>query len=659
MISINSVSVSFSGIDLFKNISLVINERDRIGLVGKNGVGKSTLMKVIMGQQSTDSGTVAIPDGKTIGYLKQEIDFSGSRSVLDEAKSAFEELNRLKKREQEIQEELTHREDYESDSYSKIIEELGAIHIRLEMIDDGKEDMRTEQVLLGLGFSRNDFKRSLSEFSGGWQMRVELAKLILQQPDLLLLDEPTNHLDIDSIIWLEGFFQEYPGAIMMISHDRKFLDNITNRTVEIVAGKVYDYSVSYSKFEVLRMDRVNQQQAAFDNQQKYIAQQERFIERFRAKNTKAKQVQSKIKQLEKLDKVQIDDLDKNAIKFRFPPAPRSGDVAVKARDVSKTYGNHRVFSDAEFDIFRGERVAFVGRNGQGKSTLVKMIVGDESAEGELKIGHNVEIGYYAQVQEKTLDPDLNIEQVIENSATGEMAKIHKVRGLLGAFLFGPEDYEKKVKVLSGGEKSRLALAKLLLRECNLLILDEPTNHLDMSAKEVLKNALIDYNGTLIVVSHDRDFLEGLTDRTFEFTDGKVKEHLGGIDDFLSQYKITSFREFESGPSKMKSESKPAPKESSAPAPGKNGLTYQQKKEKEKELKKLKNNLSSLERKVESTEKELKDIEAILADPEKAKSDSSQDIFFQHAEIQKKLDEYLHRWEKTGADMERLSEELND
>lgn len=664
MIGVNSVSVSFSGIDLFKEISFVINERDRIGLVGKNGVGKSTLMKIILGLQEPDSGSVSLPDGRSIGYLSQEMVFDGTKTVMAESLTAFAELNKLREREAEIQKELTEREDYESDSYAAIIDELGVIHQRLEIIDDGKEVMRCEQILLGLGFKRHDFDRKIGEFSGGWQMRVELAKLILKQPDLLLLDEPTNHLDIDSILWLESFFQDYPGAIMMISHDRMFLDNVTNRTIEIVAGKVYDYAVSYSKFEMLRGERVLQQQATFENQQKYIAQQERFIERFKAKSSKAKQAQSKMKQLDKLVKVSVDDLDKNAIKFRFPPAPRSGDVTVKAREVAKNYGDNHVMTHVDFDIFRGERVAFVGKNGQGKSTLVKMIVGDESGGGELKIGHNVDIGYYAQVQEKSLNPELTIENIIENEATGENAKIHKVRGLLGAFLFGADDFDKKVKVLSGGEKSRLALAKLLLRECNLLILDEPTNHLDMSAKAVLKQALKDYNGTLIVVSHDREFLQGLTDRTFEFAGGRVKEHIGGIDEFLAQYQFTNFRDLEGQkdePAKKKQEqqAKPNPKQDEPAAENaseKKQLSYQERKDRDKEIKKLKNALSNLEKKVSEQEEALADIEKKLANPSEEGAKNQTDIFFKHADVQKKLDEYLLRWEKTGEELERLSEE---
>ncbi len=653
MISLNGISVSFSGTDLLKNISLVINERDRIGLVGKNGVGKSTLLKIILGFQEPDGGSVVIPDGRKIGYLPQEMVFEGTQTIWTETQRAFQELNDFKGREIEIQKELVERTDYESDSYQRIIDELGAIHIRLEIIDDGKGEQKAEQILLGLGFKREEFDRKITEFSGGWQMRVELAKLILQAPDLLLLDEPTNHLDIDSIMWLEDFFSEYPGAILMISHDRMFLDNITNRTIEIVKGKIYDYGVSYSQYLTIREDRIEQQKAAFDNQQRYINQQERFIERFKAKASKAKQAQSKLKQLDKLDRVQIDETDSSSIRFKFPKAPRSGDVAVKARDCGKAYGPKQIFNDVDFDIFRGERVAFVGRNGMGKSTMIKMIVGDETGEGFLQTGHNVEVGYYAQIQEKTLDPESTVEKVIEDEATGDNAKIHRVRALLGAFLFGSEDYNKKIKVLSGGEKSRLALAKLLLRECNLLILDEPTNHLDLSAKEVLKQALIEYNGSLIVVSHDREFLQGLTDRTFEFKDGNVREHIGTIDDFLSGYQIRSFREFEKDGEKKKKEvkaTKPQKQENS-------GLSNKEKRDKEKELKQLNNSLRSLERKVEKQESEIADLEVLMSDPSEMQKSENKDMFHTHADMQRKLDEYMMHWEKVGAEVDELGVQL--
>jgi len=650
LISLNNISVSFSGIDLFKDISLVINERDRIGLVGKNGVGKSTLLKIILNFQQPDTGTVIIPDGRKVGYLPQEIVFEGNQTIWSETLKAFAEINDLKNRDLEIQKELTDRTDYESDSYSAIIDELGAIHMRLEMIDDGKTEQRAELVLLGLGFKREDFTRKISEFSGGWQMRVELAKLILMQPDLLLLDEPTNHLDIDSIMWLEDFFKEYPGSIMMISHDRMFLDNITNRTVEIVKGKIYDYSVSYSRFFILRQERIDQQKATFENQQKYINQQERFIERFKAKASKAKQAQSKMKQLDKLERVHIDETDGSKIRFRFPPAPRSGDVVLKARNSKKAYGDSTIFSGVDFDIFRGERIAFVGRNGQGKSTMIKMVVGEEHGEGELAIGHNVEIGYYAQIQEKTLNQESTVEKVIEDAATGDNAKIHKVRALLGAFLFGPDDYEKKVKVLSGGEKSRLALAKLLLKPSNLLILDEPTNHLDISAKETLKEALNSFDGTLIVVSHDREFLQGLTDRTFEFKEGKVKEHIGTIDNFLANYKIQSFREFEGAKEKKQKELEKAKVETKASE--NSGLSNKERKEKEKDWKRLKNTMSNLEQKIEEAEKSLADMEEKMHNPDAAKENPN--MFYEHADVQRQLDEDMKRWEEVGEEFSDLS-----
>ena len=629
---------------------MVINERDRIGLVGKNGVGKSTLLKIILNFQQPDTGTVIIPDGRKVGYLPQEIVFEGNQTIWSETLKAFAEINDLKNRDLEIQKELTDRTDYESDSYSGIIDELGAIHMRLEMIDDGKTEQRAELVLLGLGFKREDFTRKISEFSGGWQMRVELAKLILMQPDLLLLDEPTNHLDIDSIMWLEDFFKEYPGSIMMISHDRMFLDNITNRTVEIVKGKIYDYSVSYSRFFILRQERIDQQKATFENQQKYINQQERFIERFKAKASKAKQAQSKMKQLDKLERVHIDETDGSKIRFRFPPAPRSGDVVLKARNSKKAYGDSTIFSGVDFDIFRGERIAFVGRNGQGKSTMIKMVVGEEHGEGELAIGHNVEIGYYAQIQEKTLNQESTVEKVIEDAATGDNAKIHKVRALLGAFLFGPDDYEKKVKVLSGGEKSRLALAKLLLKPSNLLILDEPTNHLDISAKETLKEALNSFDGTLIVVSHDREFLQGLTDRTFEFKEGKVKEHIGTIDNFLANYKIQSFREFEGAKEKKQKELEKAKVETKASE--NSGLSNKERKEKEKDWKRLKNTMSNLEQKIEEAEKSLADMEEKMHNPDAAKENPN--MFYEHADVQRQLDEDMKRWEEVGEEFSDLS-----
>ena len=532
MISVNGISIHFTGTDLFKNLSFVINEKDRIGLVGKNGVGKSTLLKILAKEQEPSSGSISIPQGKSIGYLPQEIKIDSSKTILDETLTVFEEQLCLNSEIENINRQLEDRTDYESDSYAQLIQELTEKHEQLQLLGADKAEGEVEKVLKGLGFKDQDFNRSIAEFSGGWQMRVELAKLLLKMPTLLLLDEPTNHLDIESILWLEDFFKNYPGALIMISHDRMFLDNVTNRTIEIVNSRIYDYKSPYSKFLELRADRLSTQEAAFRNQQKYIADQERFIERFKAKNTKAKQAQSKMKQLEKLERIEFDDVDTNSIQFRFPDAPRSGDVVVGGKGLSKSYSENKVLSNIDIEIERGEKIAFVGKNGQGKSTMVKMIMGQEDCDGDLKIGHNVEIGYYAQVQENTLDESKTVLATIEDIATDEWAKISKIRGLLGAFLFGPDDVDKKVKVLSGGEKSRLALAKLLLKPVNLLILDEPTNHLDIASKEVLKSALKSYNGTLILVSHDRDFLQGLTDRTYEFSDQKTKEHIGEIGEFL-------------------------------------------------------------------------------------------------------------------------------
>ena len=486
-------------------------------------------------------------------------------------------------------------------------------------------------------------------------MRVELGKLLLQMPSLLLLDEPTNHLDIESIIWLEEFFQNYPGALMMVSHDRMFLDHITNRTVEIVFGRCYDYKVPYSKYFDLREERFQNQMAAYQNQQRYIAQQERFIARFRAKNTKAKQVQSKIKQLEKLERVEFDELDNQAIQFRFPPAPRSGDTVLRAIELDKSYGPNLVLKNLEFEIDRGDRVAFVGKNGEGKSTLVKMVTGKEGFDGTLTIGHNVEVGYYAQIQEGTLNPEQTVFETVDNIATGEWRNIARLRGLLGAFLFGPEDVDKRVKVLSGGEKSRLALAKLLLHPVNLLILDEPTNHLDISAKEVLKQALIHYNGTLIVVSHDRDFLQGLTNKTYEFSNQRIKEHLGPIKEFLNHHEVESFRQFESEPKPSASKSKPEPKKATEPTSNKaTKRNYKERKEHEKAMRQLKREMHNCEKRITQLEEEIGDLEKKMQDPDffSAKSEG-QDAIYKHADLQKELEHTMERWEKAGEKLEAL------
>ena len=644
MISVSNITVSFSGTDLFKGISFVINPKDRIGLVGKNGVGKSTLMKIIAGQQNCDAGTVDLVDGATIGYLPQEVKSGSTKSIYDETLTVFEEVLKLEAEIESINKQLEERTDYESEEYTELITRLPELHERLNIMDSGKMESNVEKVLKGLGFKDKDLQRPVAEFSGGWQMRVELAKLLLLQPSLMLLDEPTNHLDIESILWLEEFFNNYPGAIMMVSHDRMFLDNITNRTIEIAFGKTYDYKVSYSKFFDLREERFQQQEAAYRNQQRYIAQQERFIERFKAKATKARQAQSKMKQLDKLERIEFDDLDQQAIRFRFPPAPRSGDVVVRARDVSKSYGDLDVLKKLDFEIERGDRVAFVGKNGEGKSTLVKLITGEENHNGELTIGHNVDLGYYAQVQEKTLDKELSVYDSIDQIATDEWRNIARIRSLLGAFLFKEDDIDKKVKVLSGGEKSRLALAKLLLRPVNLLILDEPTNHLDLSAKEVLKQALMHYNGTMILVSHDRDFLQGLTTKTFEFKNQKVREHLGEISLFLEKHQVETFRAFESTPSE-KNKPKPQPVKAPEPVKEKNQLSYQERKERDSQIRKAKKAVQRWEKKVDELEKALKALEEKMQAPGFYESEESKDVFFQHSEMKRELDQCMEQWEK--------------
>ena len=640
MFSISKISMFVSGKDLFKDISFMIQPKDRIGLVGKNGAGKSTMLKIIAGFQEPTSGSIDIANDKSVGYLPQEMHFAPSMSVYDETLSVFSEVNDLEKEEKYIGEQLTIRTDYESESYHNLIDRLNEIHIRLDHLDADKIEQKTEKILKGLGFSREEFDMPLSTFSGGWQMRVELAKILLTQPSLLLLDEPTNHLDIESIMWLEEYFKNYPGAIMMVSHDRRFLDNITNRTIEIVFGKIYDYPSPYSKYLVLRQERYDNQVATMKNQQKYIDQQEKFITRFKAKASKAKAVQSKIKLLEKVDRVELDEFETASIQFKFPPAPRSGQLVVEAKDLSKSYDDKVVLKHVNQKILRGERVAFVGKNGMGKSTLVKIITKETDAQGEIILGHNVELGYYAQIQEKTLNENDTVLQSIENEAKGEWSKNHKIRGLLGAFLFGEEDVDKKVKVLSGGEKSRLALAKMLLKENNLLILDEPTNHLDIAAKDVLKNALLQYDGTLIIVSHDRDFLTGLTSKTIEFSPDGLKEHIGDVDEFLEKYKLDHFRELELNKKAAKSKSEKPPSDSK--------VDFEKRKTIEKELKRLNNELSKCEKKIAEIESQMKSLETKMADPEFYKNDdASKKAFFEHGNLKTSLDRKLVEWEKLG------------
>ena len=565
MISIEGLSVAFGGNTLFDNITYVINKRDRIALVGKNGAGKSTMLKIIAGLQAPTSGSVNMPKDLTIGYLPQQMNLTDTRTVMQEAEQAFSHIFELQARIERMNNELAERTDYESADYQELIERVSNANEQLSLIGASNYQAEIEKTLIGLGFTRDDFNRDTSEFSGGWRMRIELAKLLLQRPDVLLLDEPTNHLDIESIQWLENFLATRANAVVLVSHDRAFIDNVTTRTIEISMGRIYDYQVNYSHYVVLRQERLEQQRRAYENQQKQIQDTEAFIERFRYKATKSVQVQSRIKQLAKLERVEVDEVDTSHLNLKFPPAPRSGDYPVIAEGVGKSYGDHLVFADATFTIKRGEKVAFVGKNGEGKSTMVKCIMGEIPHTGTLKIGHNVKIGYFAQNQASLLDESLTVFETIDRVAVGDIRT--KIRDILGAFMFGGEASDKKVKVLSGGERTRLAMIRLLLEPVNLLILDEPTNHLDMRTKDVLKQAIRDFNGTVIVVSHDREFLDGLVSKVYEFGGGRVREHLGGIYDFLESRKLESLRELEQrNPATAVTDKKVAsPKAESAPA----------------------------------------------------------------------------------------------
>lgn len=573
MISVQNLSVEFSAKSLFDNVSYVINRRDRIALVGKNGAGKSTMLKIIAGLQKPTSGQVAVPQDTTIGYLPQQMKLSDTRTVIEEVREAFSHIDLMTLKLDRMNAELADRTDYESPDYQRLIDDIADLSERLAMEQSENAEAEMEKTLIGLGFTRDDFTRHTSEFSGGWRMRIELAKLLLRRPDVLLLDEPTNHLDIESIQWLEQFLATKANAVMLVSHDRAFIDNVTNRTIEISCGKIYDYSVNYSKFVELRKERIAQQMRAYQNQQKEIADTEAFIERFRYKATKAVQVQSRMKQLAKIERIEVDEVDNSRLNLRFPPAPRSGDYPVIADNVGKTYGEHLVFDHATFTIKRGEKVAFVGKNGEGKSTLVKCIMNEIPFTGTLKIGHNVKIGYFAQNQAQLLDEDITVFDTIDRVATGDIRT--RIRDILGAFMFGGEASDKKVKVLSGGEKTRLAMIRLLLEPVNLLILDEPTNHLDMATKDILKQAIRDFTGTVIVVSHDREFLDGLVEKVYEFGGGRVRECLGGIYEFLEKKKLESLRELE----RTKPSVPDSPRESAAKPPQK--INYAEQREREK------------------------------------------------------------------------------
>ena len=653
MVSIQNLSVEFSAKSLFDNINYVINPRDRIALVGKNGAGKSTMLKIIAGIQLPTSGKVSMPRDITVGYLPQQMELNDTLTVKEEVRKAFAHIDELKRKLDEATEELSSRTDYESEEYHELIERVSSLSERMAMEQSENCEAEMEKTLTGLGFVRSDFDRPTSEFSGGWRMRIELAKLLLQRPDVLLLDEPTNHLDIESIQWLEQFLTNKAGAVVLVSHDRAFIDNVTNRTIEISCGKIYDYAVNYSHFVDLRKERVEQQMRAYLNQQKQIQETEDFIERFRYKATKSVQVQSRIKQLSKIERIEVDEVDNSHINLRFPPAPRSGDYPLILDNVGKAYGEHQVFDGATFTLKRGEKIAFVGKNGEGKSTLVKCIMGEIPFTGSLKIGHNVKIGYFAQNQASMLDGELTVFDTIDRVATGDIRT--KIRDILGAFMFGGEASDKKVKVLSGGEKTRLAMIKLLLEPMNLLILDEPTNHLDMRTKDILKQAIRDFNGTVIVVSHDREFLDGLVEKVYEFGGGKVKECLGGIYEFLEKKKIASLSELEISKEKKPSVEKSASEATASSqktdpaASGDKGiprLSYAEQKEREK-------NLRRLRKKVEDAEAEISRLEGIVAEieTEMAAGEFSDDLCQRHAKAQKGLENAMSLWEIASMELE--------
>ena len=617
MISINNLTVSFGGFTLLNDINFHISDNDRIGLVGKNGAGKSTLLKLILGINAPTSGRILVPQGLKIGYLPQQMEHAKDKSVMDEALTAFSELFGLHEEIDRIGMELATRTDYESKEYGNLIVRLNDLNDRISILESESAESQAERVLLGLGFKREELGRPTATFSQGWNMRIELAKVLLSKPDVLLLDEPTNHLDIESIEWFEDYLKSFPGAIVLISHDRKFLDNITKRTVEIMLGKIYDYKVPYSRYKELRKERMEQQRAAYENQQRMISKTEEFIERFRYKATKSNQVQSRIKQLEKLDRIEIDQEDRSALSVKFPPAPRSGQVVFKATDLKVGYGRKVILQNVNMTVERGEKIAFVGRNGEGKTTLMRVITKELfPMEGEAALGYNVSMGYYAQNQEDILDKNDTVFGTLDKIAVGDIRT--KLRDILAAFLFKGEDIDKKVAVLSGGERARLAMAKLILKPHNLLALDEPTNHMDLLSKDLLKQALQAYDGTIIIVSHDRDFLDGLVNKIYEFKDGSVKEHLGGVNDFLERKKLESFKDLERKASEtadarpLSAEPVPAPRSSENGKeeilPDYSGMSYQQMKEKEKERRKLKNRIDRCEKEIADLETKLKDLE---------------------------------------------------
>ena len=653
MVSVEGLKVEFGVKPLFRDVSFVINERDRIALVGKNGAGKSTLLKILNGQQKPTAGVVSVPNDTTIGYLPQVMKIADDTTVKEETRKAFSDSMRMKEHLEHMQNELSNRTDYESASYMELVEKFTQEHDRYLMMGGENYEAEMERTLTGLGFTQADFDRPTSEFSGGWRMRIELAKILLRRPDVLLLDEPTNHLDIESIQWLEQFLAQSAKAVVLVSHDRAFINNVTNRTIEITCGHIEDYKVKYNQYVVLRAERREQQLRAYENQQKEIADTKAFIERFRYQATKAIQVQQRIRQLEKIEPIEVDEVDNKRMHLKFPPCLRSGDYPIICDELRKDYGSHTVFKDVTFTLKRGEKVAFVGKNGEGKSTLVKCIMGEIPYTGILKVGHNVQIGYFAQNQAQLLDEELTIYETIDRVATGDMRL--KINDLLGAFMFGGETSEKKVKVLSGGERSRLAMIRLLLQPVNLLILDEPTNHLDMPSKDVLKEAIQAFDGTVILVSHDRDFLDGLVSKVYEFGGGQVKEHLGGIYDFIRSHaqSLGDAADNHSIDSLLHTNTQSGasqPLQTTSKTEKSGAEEYLQRKEQQKKVRKLKRSIEESEAKIAAMEKRIAELNTILSQPENA---SNMELVTEYTSIQRALDAENERWMELNEKMEKL------
>ena len=642
MISVNNISVYFGGQELFDQVSFMVNKGDRIGLVGKNGAGKSTLLRILSGEQTPNTGSLATPNKITIGYLKQDLDFEDGRTVQEEAEQAFQKIKFLEQKIEDVNLQMSERTDYESQAYLDLISSMNELNEQFHLLGGYSIQTDLSQVLLGLGFQISDFSRSTNEFSGGWRMRLELAKILLQKPDVLLLDEPTNHLDIESIIWLEQWLKNYTGSVLLVSHDRAFLDTVTNRTIELILGKANDYKASYSKYVELRKERQEKQIQSKKNQDKQIKHTEQLIEKFRYKKNKAAFAQSLIKKLDKLERIEVEEDDLSAMHFRFPPAPHSGKVSLRVKNIAKSYGDFEVLKHIDLEVERGEKIAFVGKNGEGKTTLAKIIVDELDSQGKVELGHQVKFGYYAQNQSDLLDESKTILQIIEDSADEQSRP--RVRDMLGSFLFGGEAVEKKIKVLSGGERARVALCKLLLEPVNLLVMDEPTNHLDMNSKDILKSALKRFDGTLIIVSHDRDFLQGLTEKVYEFKNKNIKEYLGDVNAFLEAKMVDNFKDFELR--------NPAEKSATEKEVSSNKQSYEERKQLDKDIRKLSNKVTKLEREVDALDQELKQLDVELANPEKFQEMSKKEGFFEeYQQKQQKLSDFMNNWEKYLEELE--------